>query len=411
MKKIAMTLCLLISNQLFAAGGFEKPSLWSAESSGSAGVMASKTKGAQALFFNPAGLNAETNQLSIQTSIIGGHTSGPISTNNEKQQGSDDLFPIGGILGSVNITEKFAIGYGVYGLAGLDTKFPSYNYGKVNPEYNNYSVDYYSSLSVMEYSIGSSYKLNKNISFGAAIRAQSVSGAFRQSSLTVSDGSFGIPEGTDLYVSSVELKDLKTNKAGSYKLGLQVANDDQTMGLGVSYRSEVQFTAKGSSSGDQMYTNTGSAFIAGATGGTVTPTAGQKYSLDGSAASVSTVLPQQLVIDTHMQLSENSILLVGYSWTDYSKAKELKTSATVTDSTLTNTNTQVPSTQLNWKDMHDLKFGYLYNWSSSLQLRSGFVYTSKVTNQKDSSPTYCPPGSTKQVSAGFGKAVNLLGQS
>lgn len=405
MKKIVCML-FFVSNVVFAAGGYEKPSLWSAKASSLGGAYGSSVSGSESIFYNPAGLG-DKQDVNLQTVLIGGYVQGPVTQSNNSVKGDDSIFPTGGIFANKSVNSDISIGLGIYGIAGLDSRYNQVSYGSIDPDFSNYKKDYYSKLSVMEYSVGGSYRVSHNLSLGLAVRAQSVKASFSQTSVSVADGlgGYGVTDGTPISASTVELKDLKQNKAGSIKLGAKWESDDKTIGIGVAYRSRVDFNAKGTASGDQVYTATGSAVINAVTGGAVVPVAGAVNSLTGGSASVASTLPAQLNLDSHFKLATSNTLYLGYNFTQYSKNKALTTKASVVD--MTGTTTQIPDTKLNWKDMHDFKVGYSHDVSDTLQLRSGFAYTTQVTPDNYAGPTYCPPGSTKQLSMGFGKLFGL----
>jgi long-subunit fatty acid transport protein len=412
MKKIIGLLVLSLSGGVFAAGGFEKPSLWSAKASALGGAYGSSVKGADSIFFNPAGLGG-SQDFQLQTALIGGYVSGSVTQSNEMIKGDDSVMPTGGVFASKKINDKIAIGFGVYGIAGLDSRYNSVGYGSIDPDFAGYKRDYYSKLAVMEYSVGGSYAVSSNLKLGAAIRAQSVKSSFSQSSISVADGltGYGIADGTPISVSNVELKNLKQNKFGSFKLGAQWESDSKNVGVGVTYRSQVDFTVKGQSGGDMVYTATGSALVSALTANAVNPVAGQVYGLDGSDTSVASTLPAQLTLDTHMKVSTADTVFIGYNFTQYSKNKELVITGSVVDTSLTATTTPITNTVLHWKDMHDFKVGYAHDVSETLQLRTGFAYTTPVTDKNLAGPTFCPPTGTKQVAVGFGKLLSLNGSN
>jgi len=405
MKKIAWLLLFGVQS-IFAAGGYEKPSLWSAKASSIGGAYSSSVVGSESIFYNPAGLG-DQQDVNLQTVLIGGYVSGPVTQSNENLKGDDSILPTGGIFANKEINKEFSVGLGIYGIAGLDSGYNNVSYGSIDSDFANYKKDYYSRLSVMEYAVGGSYRISKNLSIGAAIRAQSVKASFSQTSVSVANGmsAYGVADGTPISISTVELKNLQQNKAGSFKLGAKWLSDDQSVGVGLAYRSKVDFNVKGTVSGDQVYTATGSSVINAVTSGSVVPVAGEVNSLTGGVASVSNTLPAQVNIDSHYKLSTLDKVYLGYNFTQYSKSKVLAINGSVVD--ITGTTTKIPDTELHWKDMHDFKVGYSHDVSESLQLRTGFAYTTAVTPENYSGPTYCPPGPTKQISMGFGKVFWL----
>lgn len=181
-----------------------------------------------------------------------------------------------------------------------------------------------------EYNLSASYKLNENWSFGASFRGQHTEAEFSKVTLNSAknlSGS-GVPDGTPLALSTSELKNLEGESWGSFSLGTQFEKD--SYGFGLHYRGEKKISLDGNSNGNLSYSNTGSTLVNVSSGGAITPTVGNVYSLNGGVASVETYLPQQFSLDGHYHINEGNSVFLGYTWTNYSRIKKIKVSGTLT---------------------------------------------------------------------------------
>lgn len=365
MKNVIYLLTFLSLSSAFAAGGYEKQSLWSPQAVGVGGAYSSVVRGSDSILYNPA--NMDKNEVGVNLSTISGYMKSPMQ-NGSNEKTNEELIFSGGLAASYKLSERWGLGFGAYGLAGLDTRYEKVNYGA---DFNNYKKDFYANLAVVEYSLGASYKITNRLSIGAAVRAQSFSGAFGQTSV------YGNAMMPSAYLVSSEIKDLKGSEFGSYRLGLNYSGD--RWGVGSTYRSEVTGTLEGKSSGEVKYNP-----LLGAT----------DQSLAGSKTKVEGNIPKQVNIDAHYDIIPNKLkVLTGYSWTQYSKNAQLKIKGTLDG-------TSIPNMNQKWHDLNDYKLGFMFLAEENV-FSFGGTYSSAVTNKNYASPNAAPPGPYMHYSAAW----------
>jgi long-subunit fatty acid transport protein len=386
---------LLFSTSSFAAGGFEKPALWSAKAVSLGGVAASQS-GADSLYFNPAGLNSS--EVNLHYSVYSGYLKSDVTDQN-RETTNKDLIHAGGALGSYNFG-KVTLGLGAYGLAGLDTNYEKVNFSKVDSSLGNYVQDVYGKLSVMEFSLGAGVEVSNNWRVGVSIRGQQAQAKFKDTAVVRAQGlsGFGVSDGTILAASTAQFDNLKGSSFGSYKLGVQYQSDDKKTGFGLAYRSPVKIKVKGDLKGKIAYTGTGAA-LTGAT-------AGQQYDQTSSTGgSLESSIPQQVVLDSHHFLNSKFLILGGVSWTQYSSNKKMNINGDLTN-TLDNSTASLGDMHEHKHDMYDLKSGIQYEYTEDKFLRAGIAYTTAVTNKNYSAPTAAPPGSYSHYAIGWGSSLS-----
>ena len=170
-RSIMIRLCLLLTSMVLGvqamAGGYEKAVMWSGKWSALAGAATSAVTGADALFFNPAGLGQGAEQeFSANFSPTFSQLKGPNIVGSDAQQTGERLMsPAFGVLYKHALNQKFALGVGVYASGGSKSEYKDVEFSADN------KVDVKSELELMELSLGGSWQLNKNIALGAAWRA------------------------------------------------------------------------------------------------------------------------------------------------------------------------------------------------------------------------------------------------
>ena len=408
MKFLLILLGLLCSTNLWAAGGYEKTSPWSAVGASLGGNMASHAQGTDALFFNPAGLHTDqTFEVQLGLSCAGASVSGPVAQSGQELSMDNETVCPFGLVGTYQVNDRLAVGFGAYALAGLALKYSNVDMSAYSPDLSGYTTTPYSNLGVLETNLSVAYKLTKSLSLGVALKGQIAQAGLAQTTMANSKnlGGMGIPDGTPMAASETELSDLEGSEWGSFTVGLQYQK--KRWGLGITYRNEVKVDVSGRSGGTIAYTAAGAAAVSAATGGMVNPTPGQSYALVGSDVNVSTYIPQQVKIDTHYHLNQNNTLFVGYNWTDYSVNNQLQ----ISGGTLTNSQTgqqiQLPNINLNWQDLHDFKLGYENRSFDGLALRAGYTYSTQVTNDDYASATFATPSEFHHVALGMGKTFDV----
>lgn len=343
-----------------SATGFEKNGLWSARSAALAGTGVTIT-GADALYFNPAGLATRSvgQQVSINLSASAVQAKGPVNNNNDQETSVQSISPVGGILYSYAFNDKFALGTGIYGLAGGSIKY--------NPiTFNGYvggPLPMYSDFSVAEFALGAGYRVTPALSAGLALRYDMYELSQAQPSRQYSGLAIGDPE----------FSKLKGTDSKGFKIGVQY-QIGKTTRLGISYRSESSATLRGSMSGGKIESPVFSTDL--------TP----------SNASITMTIPQSVTVGGSFQLDPKWTLHSEYSWTNYAKINEL---TMVTDNALVGTQ----SVAQNWRDMHTVRLGAEYR-NGGMPLRFGYAYSSQVTDTSLPSPTMMPPAPTHAISVG-----------
>lgn len=401
-----LLLYLMFISSVFAAGGYEKPSLWNAKGASLAGAISSYAQGTDAILFNPAGLNGK-NEFQLGFGVFHGSLSSPIAQDEEEKTTPPMTLPSLGILFSKKIDSKLSVGFGVYAIAGNSIHHNKYNASNVESSFGSFQLDPYSDLGVLEYNTTLSYKLTNKMSFGVSLRAQSAQASFSQGSISTANGlgGFGVSDGTPLAASNVELTDLEGFEAGSYQLGWQFI--EKNWGVGVVYRSSVEFNVKGKSSGNIAYSTTGANLVNVNSGGSIVPTAGQSYNLNGSNnASISTYLPEQFKIDGHYNHNKHTFFL-GYALTKYSQNSKLEIKNADVTNSLTGDNIPVSDINTKWNDLTDYKLAYQYQLSNESILRLGYTYSTAVTNDNFAGATFATPSHYQHFAIGFGQHYNI----
>ena len=394
---LLLPIVLLFPFLSFAAGGFEKPVLWSAKAAQHGGAYASAVVGAEGILFNPAALASEhKNEYHLGLSAASGGTESPIvENNNTVKTYSGPVTPIG-LMYAHQLDDKQSLGLGVYSIGGLDVGFKDVDLSSLGGDFDDYKPKIFGKLGVMELGLSYAKKINKNFSLGVTLRQHYASGGFSQ--LQVSEakglGGMGIPDGTVLAVSKGQFDDLKGFSYGSYLLGGKYLSDDQKTGVALTYRSQVDFTLRTKGSGEIVYSATGAA-VSGAT-------AGEVNRMTGNQTSISSSMPEAWTISGFRKINQNNTAHVEYTWTEYSNNQELAIDGNLKNP-VDNTTSAVSDVNLNWHDMHDFKVGWTNTSIESWILGGGYSLTLPVTNKNYAGPTFAAPANYQHFYAGLGK--------
>jgi long-chain fatty acid transport protein len=352
-KALASALVLsILGGKSALAAGFEKSILWSGKYAGQGGAAVSSATGAEALFFNPAGLaGSKGTDVSVNVSPTFSKFAGPVVTANSSVDGQQTFSPIFGALASYAINEKFGIGVGAYVAGGATADMGSITAGGGT---HNPKTD----LSIMEYSIGAGYEVIPGLKLGAAYRINQIN-----ANLTFMSGT-----------NSVSLKDLKDTKTSGFRAGLTYEGAGWALGAG--YRNGVDFTAEGTA-----------ASIVGGTAYT------------GSAATAATTLPAAWNVGGRYDVNSEWSIIGEYSRTSYSKVDKIRLTGTTGPSGVLNlADTPVA---LNWDDQNVIRGGLTYSGMAGWTWRAGGSLTSVVTNPAYARSTLTPPGKAYSFTAGF----------
>ncbi|MBF0205968.1 MAG: outer membrane protein transport protein [Oligoflexia bacterium] len=359
--------------------GYEKSVYWSARNSALGGATVSAVDGADALYFNPAGLaRGAAHEASINISPHNSAVKGPATINNEKKSSDPQWTLPGGILGKYELLDKrLGLGAGFYSAGGVITSFEGVDYSGISSNFSAWKPDLKSNLTLLEFGFGAGYRLSDNLSLGVVWRIGIVRGELASAKVVRSVG------GTPIYLTGVAIKDLSEVKFDGAKVGIQYQGDDQKWGMGLVWRSAINFNAEGDSSGAMVMAS-----------------AARKLDMVGGKAKVANSFPNQITLGGHYKLSDLLALYAAYTWTEYSSNEKLTITGNVTTST--GAVIKISDIEQKWKDMHNLRLGGEWKLSSSWDLRTGYVITSRVTNQDYARVTFYPPGIGHTLIAGAG---------
>jgi long-subunit fatty acid transport protein len=357
---------LLLSQSVFAAG-FEKGIPWGGESAGLAGIGSPYMTGSQALFFNPAGLVGEkTGDMDLTFNISPTwptFKSGIYATDSTSYTSKSTTYLPGALMFGQTLSDKLGWGAGVYVSGGNQSEFDNLTIGTQGP------FTAKAALSIIEASAGVGYKVMDNLKIGAAYRVAFVN-ADLDSEQAITSGPLAGK------VMELDYSGLKDTNFFGYKVGAQYKLND-TNKLGLVYRSEMNFKAKGT------YTSHA-------------PAAGTAADFSGDA-TIGSVFPEAITLGYEHDCTETWKSFAEVYWAQYSK---------VTNLAINNTSgslTGVSAQELQNKDLYVARLAAAYSgWS--WPVRFGFAWTSQVTNGQYALATSTPPAPQYTVTAGTGQS-------
>lgn len=368
---------LVLNFSTVFAAGFEKSVMWSGKWAGVAGAASGAVSGSDSLFYNPAGLVlGSEHEVSLNYSPLFTKTAGAQTKTDEDLESDNKIKNVFGVTSKMNLTHDLALGLGVYVSGGVGSTFKGVDYSSVNSKYADLHPDVESDVSLVEVGLGGAYRLNSHLAAGLTWRTSLAQGKF-------SDAGVSLTSSGNALIAT-KFSDLKAQNYKGLRAGLQYLGDDKKWGIGASYRSSIDLKLDGSASGKAEFA---------ANGAELTMTGGKSVSL-------TTIFPQQINMGGFFQYSDRGTFFTEYSWTDYSKNKDIKISGDALR--LGATNVLAGKTiVLKWKDAHALKIGNEYmfgDWA----LRAGYALTSQVTNEKNVSITFTAPGIGHSFTLGTG---------
>lgn len=354
---------LFVAGQAYAAG-YEKSIMVGGRTSGVAGIATPYITGSEALYFNPAGLmnDKSTQDVTFNISPTWPTFKGPINNQNTEVTSDSQMILPYGLSYARNINDSWSVGIGTFITGGAAVKYKDPQFAGLTAQPESKT-----DLSITEYMFGASYKLDSKWSFGATWRIAQAKAAFsvaqRSSAATVAD---------------IKLTDLKDTQYGGFKLGAQYKHSDNIR-FGLTYRSELEFDAKGNMSADNY-------------------TAGGITHFGDGEAKVKTIFPQAITLGYMHDLSDTWHLMAEYAWTEYSKIKKIAVEGTA--GAIAN-----PTVDQLWKDQHNIRIGAEYlGWA--MPVRFGYGWTSQVTHSDQARAAFAPPAPAHTLTAGTSYAMN-----
>jgi long-subunit fatty acid transport protein len=373
-----ITLCVagmavLASSPAFPAG-FEKSIMWSGRWAPLGNAAASGATGAEALFFNPAGLAAGKGiEVTGNFSPILSKFSGPIGAN-ASVDSNTGFSPSFGAFASMAPAPRFGFGIGAYASGGTKAVFENV---VASPAFANSPATFSSELSVVEFSLGGAYEILDGLRFGAAYRMALVR-ARLGTATTVGSGA------STAFVSLLA-DNLSDTAWNGFRLGLQYAPAESPWGIGATWRTAVNFSTTGDLSGNV----------------TSAATSGQPVPLTAGGAGVAGVFPQQFDLGGHLTFLPHHRVMAQYTFTEYHKDIALHDNGALTGAATI----PFPDLALAWRNMHNLRFGYETTTLEGWAFRAGYVLTSDVTPKSHARPTLASPGFGHTIALGAGTSV------
>lgn len=373
-KALASLAIALLSTQSVFAAGFEKSQTWSAAAVGQASAVVGSTSGAEALYFNPAGLESTTGKefsLNFSPTISKFSGANPYQTAGTATtvDGSTQFSPVGALLFSYKANEKLGIGLGYYVSGGTKAKFENLDYtsAPVAGVSAAFRPTVETNLAVMEAALGAGYEVMPGFRVGAAWRVVMVDADF----------STIIRTGASSYVNG-SVSDISATRWNGYKLGAQYDAPNKAWGLGVDYRSGVNFIAKGTGAVVQSSAPT-----------TTTPV---------GDTEIENSFPQQLALGGYTKITPDLRMALEYSFTNYSDDTALLVRGGLSG--------VFGSPQLrlaqNWKNQHVVRIGFEHTGTGMVPIRFGYAYTSQVTPSDYARSTFASPGAGHAITLGSG---------
>jgi long-subunit fatty acid transport protein len=270
---------------------------------------------------------------------------------------------------SLTLSDQWALALGGYTTGGAKAEYDGVNF-PLQSGNNPLAATVKTNLVVTELSAGVAYKPIEKLRIGAS---------WRVSYATADFASFALPLGNNNAVSNVEFSNLTDTEYLGYRLGAQWEED--AWGVGIAYRSEIDFAASGSASG-----------AVGIAGQGVLP-------LTSPGATVYTSLPSQLIVGGHCAINPSWRAYAQYDFTNYSRVDVI--GITGNYSVPTQGTSAFPGLRMNWLDQHVLRLAGEY-LGLGVPLRFGYAYTSQVASSDYARATFAPPGAAHTVTLGSG---------
>lgn len=376
----------LLASSLAFSAGFEKSVFTSGHWAPLAGAATSAITGAESLVFNPAGLAASRGlELSLNLDPTFPKFSGPLTGNDTSLDSKrSSAFPYS-VVFSMSPLEHWGFGIGTYASGGTKAIYEGVDFGKIGANTSSSIADVKADVSMMEVAVGTAYEVIDGLRIGASYRIVHVSAALASASLPATAASA---------MSTVLLDNLGATRYNGFKLGLQYAPSEKGWGFGIDWRTEVGFTASGTSSG------------------TITsPAGGGQQAVTGGDAQVSNIFPQQFNVGGHWEFLPKETIFAQYTWTEYFKDQSLDISGNLVLpsspylGTSSGRTTAIPSIFQNWRNMHNLRLGYECGALETWAFRVGYVLTTQVTPNGSARPTFSSPGLGHTLLLGVGKDI------
>lgn len=353
LKLIIVFSTFTLSLSSFAAG-FEQLLMWSGKNVGRGSAVTSIVEGPESIYFNPAGLiDGSNNEVVLNATYLRSKFEAPTTTSNSSTYSKDGRALIGSLFYSKALSEKFALGVGIFPSAGLKVDYDSVNLGA------GVSGAPRTDFKVLEFSTGAAYKVTPKLSVGLAYRVAYTTADFTALKPGPAVVDFSNMKGWDYF---------------SFRGGAQYKED--TWGVGLAVRTPIHVKLEGDLELRSPL-----------------PTENENN------AKIETTFPLAISVGGHYYITPNLALLLDYNFLNYKATDKLDI-----DSSLVSTD--LP---LNWKNGHIVRLGtdwhFMDNSFAKWFLRGGVVVASAITNADTMIPTSEPPGVGYLFACGLGANV------
>ncbi len=366
-----------------AMASFEKSTPFSGKYAGVAGATSANVAGSQSLFTNPAGLaTGAGTEATLNFSPSWIEFRGPVLQANDTLATGKQFIPYGSLSVSYGITPQWTIGAGFATIGGSRALYSALDFSKVlGPTYVS-RPDLESKISITEASLGTAYEVVPGLKFGADWRVTMVNGRLSLPSVTqVAPGQFA--------VANLIIDDMKTTNYGGFRFGGQYASEDKSWGVGASWRTAVNFVAKGQSSAKTEMPP----------GGTVTETT-------GGEATVAATLPNRIALGAYTAGLVQKFTLIGDAvWTEYGQTKDIAIAGTLPAFGPTASSYPATNLALNWQNIWSFRLGGEYTGFEGWAVRAGYAISTQGTPSDSARPTGVAPGMGHAISLGAGTKI------
>jgi len=380
MKKMKLTTGLLllatastITVQKANANGYEKSIAWGGHEAALAGAAVPWVSGANALYFNPAGLVTDKpgSQVSIQLSPVQSQNSGPVDTNNDQVNSLATTSLPGALIYSNTLNDRFGFGAGLYTSLGSKTEYDNV----AMPGTVAQTATLYTNLTVLEFGLGGAYKVTDKLKLGLAYRVVMAQANLGMVSNLAANGSAFL---------NLQVNNAQQTSYSNFKLGSQYQLADKTF-LGLTFRSETPLSMPGNFSG--VYS------------------AAQAVPVDTKQATINTVLPMAIDLGASQEY-ENWRAFAQYTWTQYSRIGEIPVSGVLSAMGTTIKNgVNIPT---RWSDENDIRLAGEYK-GYSWPIRFGYMLSTQVTDANQAGVNFYAPGLGHTLTAGTGQTWTTFG--
>lgn len=312
---------------------------------GQANAVVAHPTGPSSLYFNPALLTeVPGSQIEIGTTGITVDRNYK-SSYTFKTTKADDDWSIPSTLFYTYQKDKLAAGMGVYFPFGLSTEWPS--------DYDGRYIATFGDIFSVNFNPAVAYKVSDKLSLAAGLDVVYMSAELK-SNINQAFAGFARPPALGGPIFDLTMPDIKQKFDGDgwgagFNLGL-FYKINQTFGLGVSYRSEIDVDIEG----DATFTN-------------VDPRLALLFPDGGGDTNIT--LPQQLAAGLAMHPTSNLIVEVGVRWEDWSSTEELVINL---DQPVLGQGSQI--TPRDWRATWAYNIGGEYRVSDTVTLLAGYLY-------------------------------------